>query len=87
MTSDHSNITESSLNCNMRSLKSSIRKTLVVRLFIAGSVISIVLALTVFSLEFQRLSQLVNNRAGEIVARFNDEIRDNVGNTGVHENT
>ena len=62
----------------MRSLKSSIRKTLVVRLFIAGSVISIVLALTVFFLEFQRLSQLVNNRAGEIAARFNDEIRDNV---------
>lgn len=83
MTPAQSTIAETRFNSTRRSLKYSIQKTLFVRLLIAGLVISMVLAITVFFREFQRLGQLVNNRAGEIAARFNDEIRDDLGTPGL----
>ena len=76
MTADHSDIAKSPYHRNKTSLKSSIQKRLFVRLLVAGILISIALASTVFVLEFQRLGHLVNSRAGEIAVRFNDEIRD-----------
>ena len=57
------------------SLKTIVQKKLLLRLTAACILISIVLASIVFFLEFQRFGNLVNNRAGEIAARFNDEIR------------
>ncbi len=56
--------------------KTAIKKRLLMRLVVASTLISITLASIVFYLEFRRLGHLVNNRAGEIAARFNDEIRD-----------
>ena len=53
-----------------------IQKRLLIRLLVAGALISIALASTVFFLELHRLGRLVNQRAGEIAARFNEEIRD-----------
>ncbi|MDD9303796.1 MAG: HD domain-containing protein [Desulfobacter sp.] len=79
MTSNLFNLVPSGINPDKRSLKSYIHKTLLVRLFIAGSLVSLVLAFTVFFFEFQRLGQVVNNRAGEIAARFNDEIQGDLG--------
>jgi len=58
------------------SLKSAIQKRLLIRLLVAGILVSIVLAAIVFFLEFHRLGRSVNQRAGQISARFNDEIRD-----------
>lgn len=55
--------------------KNSIKKRIVLRLVVAGLLIAIVLAATVFFIEFQRLSRLVNGRAGEIVTTFNEQIR------------
>ena len=83
MTSAQSTIAETTFNRTRKSLKYSIQKTLFVRLLIAGLVVSMVLAITVFFLEFQRLGQLVNSRASEIAARFNDEIRDDLGTPGL----
>jgi len=57
------------------SLKTIVQKKLLLRLVAACILISIVLASFVFFLEFQRFGNLVNNRAGEIAAHFNDEIR------------
>jgi HD-GYP domain-containing protein (c-di-GMP phosphodiesterase class II) len=76
LTGDHTAIYKSSFKRSRASLKSSIQKRLLIRLLIAGTLISIALASTVFFLEFHRLGRLVNGRAGEIAARFNDEIRD-----------
>ncbi len=76
MTSDHAHMTKSSYHRTKTSIKYSIQKRLLLRLLVAGTLISIVLASTVFFLEFQRLGHVVNKRAGEIAARFNDEIRD-----------
>lgn len=59
-----------------KSLKSAIQKRLLKRLFVVGVLVSIALAAIVFFLEFQRLGRTVNQRACEISARFNDEIRD-----------
>lgn len=72
---DQTAIYKSSLKRSRASLKSSIQKRLLIRLLIAGALISIALASTVFFLEFHRLGRLVNLRAAEIAARFNDEIR------------
>ncbi len=60
---------------NKASLKTSIQKRLLVRLGVAGALISIVLASTVFFIEINRLFSHVNSRANEITMRFNDEIR------------
>ncbi len=57
-----------------KSLRHSVHKILLKRIYIAVAVISIVLAAGVFFIEFQRLGKIVNNRANEIAARFNDEI-------------
>ena len=53
----------------------SIQRQLLFRMVIAASVISIALGAAVFILEFNRLGSLVNSRAGEIVASFNNQIR------------
>ena len=53
----------------------SIQRQLLLRLIIAASVISIVLAGAVFIIEFNRLGSLVNGRASQIVASFNTQIR------------
>lgn len=53
----------------------SIKRQLLLRLIIAASVISIVLAGAVFIIEFNRLGSLVNGRASQIVASFNTQIR------------
>ena len=53
----------------------SVQRQLLLRLIIAASVISIVLAGAVFIIEFNRLGSLVNGRASQIVASFNTQIR------------
>ncbi|MBW2367746.1 MAG: HD-GYP domain-containing protein [Deltaproteobacteria bacterium] len=57
------------------SLKASIRKQLLVRICVAGALVSVALAAIVFFLEIRRLGLVVNNRANEMALRFNDEIR------------
>jgi HD-GYP domain-containing protein (c-di-GMP phosphodiesterase class II) len=69
------------------SLKTIVRKQLLLRLAAACILISIVLASFVFFLEFQRFGNLVNNRAGVIAARFNDEIRDLLDDPTLTEKT
>ena len=61
------------------SLKAFVHKRLLVRLVIAGVLISLVLATAVYFIEFNRLVRLVNLRASVIVERFNDEIRPFLG--------
>ena len=69
------------------SLKTIVQKKLLLRLVAACILISIVLASFVFFLEFQRFGNLVNNRAGEIAAHFNDEIRSLLDDPSMTEKT
>jgi len=55
--------------------KRFIHKQLIYRLFAAALLISIVLAVIVFLLEYRRLGNLVNDRAAEVVSNFNDQIK------------
>lgn len=57
------------------SIKTTIKRQLLYRLFIACTLISIVLAATIFFIEFHRLGQQVSKRGNEIASRFNDEVR------------
>lgn len=57
------------------SIKATIQRQLLFRLLLACTLISIILAATVFFIEFHRLGQQIGNRANEIATRFNDEIR------------
>ncbi len=57
------------------SIKTTIQRQLLFRLLIACTLISIILAASVFFIEFHRLGQQVGNRGNEIATRFNDEIR------------
>lgn len=57
------------------SIKTTIKRQLMFRLFMACTLISIILAATIFFIEFHRLGQQVGNRGNEIATRFNDEIR------------
>jgi HD-GYP domain-containing protein (c-di-GMP phosphodiesterase class II) len=69
------------------SLKTIVQKKLLLRLATACILISIVLASIVFFREFHRYGNLVSNRAGEITARFNDEIRDLLDDPALIEKT
>ena len=69
------------------SLKTIVQKKLLLRLATACILISIVLASIVFFREFHRYGHLVSNRAGEITARFNDEIRDLLDDPALIEKT
>jgi len=53
----------------------SVQRQLLFRMVIAASVISIALGIAVFIVEFNRLGSLINDRAGEIAASFNSQIR------------
>lgn len=55
--------------------KRFIHRQLLSRLFVVAAVISIFLAAIVFWLEYRRLGNLVNDRAAEVVANFNDQIK------------
>ncbi|MCA1796264.1 MAG: hypothetical protein LC645_01760 [Geobacteraceae bacterium] len=57
------------------SIKATIRRQLFLRLLLACTLISIILAATVFFIEFHRLGQKIGSRANEIATRFNDETR------------
>lgn len=57
------------------SIKNTIQRHLLFRLLIACALISIVLAVAVFFIEFHKLGTQVSRRADEIATRFNDEIR------------
>jgi HD-GYP domain-containing protein (c-di-GMP phosphodiesterase class II) len=69
------------------SLKTIVQKKLLLRLATACLLISIFLASIVFFREFHRYGNLVSNRAGEITARFNDEIRDLLDDPALIEKT
>lgn len=75
MGNDNSDIFRLSEQKSNVNFKTSIHKRLFVRLCVAGALISIVLASTVFFIEINRLFSRINNRANEITIRFNDEIR------------
>ncbi|MCK5194802.1 MAG: hypothetical protein KAQ71_13400, partial [Desulfobulbaceae bacterium] len=70
-----SDINKFQLQIHKADLKNSIQRRLLLRLFLAGLLIAIVLSSAVFFIEFQRLGRLVNGRASEIVSSFNDQIR------------
>ena len=55
--------------------KRFIHRQLILRLLIAAAIISVVLAVIVFLLEYKRLGNLVNDRAAEVVANFNNQIQ------------
>lgn len=78
---EHTGIFQIGTQRKRSTFKSSIQKRLLARLLVAGTLISIALATTVFFLEFHRLGRFVNKRAAEISARFNDEIRDLLDDT------
>ncbi|MGW8193731.1 MAG: HD-GYP domain-containing protein [Desulforhopalus sp.] len=58
-----------------RGLKKFIHRQLLLRLFVAATLISVFLAVIVFLFEYKRLGSLVNDRAAEIVANFNSQIQ------------
>jgi HD-GYP domain-containing protein (c-di-GMP phosphodiesterase class II) len=57
------------------SIKSTIQRQLLLRLLIACALISLILAASVFFIEFHKLGNQVSKRADEIASRFNEEIR------------
>ena len=57
-----------------------IHRQLFFRLFAAAIIISIFLSAVIFLLEYRRLGDLVNDRAVEVVANFNDQIQQ-IGHT------
>ncbi len=52
-----------------------IHRQLLLRLIVAAAMICVVLAVVVFLLEYKRLGNLVNDRAAEVVANFNNQIQ------------
>lgn len=71
-------------NADVNGLKSLLKKKgttrfihrqLLLRLIVAAGIISFVLAVVVFLLEYKRLGSLVNNRAAEVVTNFNNQIQ------------
>lgn len=52
-----------------------IHRQLALRLITAAVIISLLLAVVVFVLEYRRLGKQVNNRAAEVVSNFNDQIQ------------
>lgn len=58
-----------------RGAKRYIHRQLVLRLITAAAIMSVLLAVAVFLLEQRRLGGLVNDRAAEIVSKFNSQIR------------
>ncbi len=55
--------------------KRYIQQQLFFRLLIAATIISVVLAVVVFLIEYNRLGKLLNDRAAEVVANFNDQMQ------------
>ncbi len=64
-----------SQNSGTSLLKTSIRKSLFLRLLFACILISVALAGIVLFIELHRVGGIVNDRGSEIAARFNDEVR------------
>jgi len=71
-------------NSDVNSLKSFLKKKgakkfihrqLLLRLIAAAAIISVVLAIIVFLIEYRRLGSLVNDRAAEVVSNFNNQIQ------------
>ncbi len=58
-----------------RGAKRYIHRQLILRLIAAAAVMSLFLAVVVFLLEQRRLGDLVNDRAAEVVSRFNAQIK------------
>ncbi len=64
-----------SQNSGPHLLKTSIQKKLFLRLLLACLLISVALGSAVLFIELHRVGGIVNDRGGEITARFNDEVR------------